>query len=265
MKKLNNKRILIKLGGSILEDNQVMKNLCRDVRRLKDEGAQVILVHGGGKYITKTLHQHNLKTNFLEGLRVTPKEHMELIQMALYMVNKKITKTFSSISLEGVGISGEDSNLLTSNFIDKDKYGYVGSIKEINPSIILKTLAQGLVPIVSTISLTDTYESVNVNADNVASEMAIICDVDELIYLTDQEGVLDKSGKLIPNLVTKDIEELTVNKTVIGGMGIKLNSVKSFLNCSKKNITILNGKQEEILLNKFIKEGEGNYGTTCRF
>lgn len=265
MKKLANKKILIKLGGSVLEDEQVMKNLCHDIKNLKNEGAEIIIVHGGGKFITKCLNEQNMKTCFMDGLRVTPKEHMDILQMALYKVNKKISKAFSSISLEGVGISGEDSNLLTCDFIDKNKYGYVGEIKDVNPTVIFKLLSQSLIPIVATVSLTDKFESVNVNADNVAAELAIICDVDQLIYLTDQHGVLDNYGNLIPSLSVKDIKELIDQKIVAGGMSIKLNSIKDFLNCSKKTITILNGNEEKILTRKLLLKGGNSLGTTCMF
>ncbi|WP_150463539.1 acetylglutamate kinase [Francisella sp. XLW-1] len=264
MKELANKRILIKLGGSVLEDEKVMKNLCIDIKNLKEAGAEIIIVHGGGKFITKCLEKHNVQTKFLDGLRVTPKEHMEIIQMALYRVNKKLSQVFSSINLDGISISGEDSNLITCSLIDKDKYGYVGLVKDVDPTVILKSLPQGVIPIVATICLTDKFESVNVNADNVASELAIICDVDELIYITDQNGVLDNNGNLIKSLSVKDISKLIESKTAIGGMSIKLDSIKNFLNCSKKTISILNGNQEKILTKKILFNAE-ELGTTCVF
>lgn len=264
MKKLANKKILIKIGGSVLEDKQVIKNLCNDIKNLKNAGAEIIIVHGGGNFVTKCLQERNFETNFLDGLRVTPKDHIEIIQMALYKVNKKLSQVFSSIKLGGIGISGEDSNLLTCNLIDKEKYGYVGLVTEVDPTIIFKVLSQGLIPIVASICLTEQFESVNVNADNVAAELAIICDVDELIYLTDKNGVLDKNGNSISSLTVKDIEELIKDKTAVGGMCTKLNSIKNFLNCSKKTISILNGNQEKNLTNKLILKKE-NIGTTCIF
>ena len=264
MKKLKDKKILIKLGGSVLGNNEKMINICIDIKNLKNAGADVVVVHGGGKNITKALNVYSLETLFVDGLRVTPKDHVEILQMTLYLLNKKISKVFSNIGLKGVGVSGEDSSLLICNFYDKQKYGYVGLIKKINSDAITKMLSQDLIPIVATVGITENFETVNINADDVAAELAKELDVDELIYLTDQDGVFCSNGGLISQLSSANIDTLINEDTAIGGMKIKLNSIKPLLENQKRSITILNGTSENILIEKVLL-GKKNIGTTCVF
>ena len=239
-----------------------MKSLSSDIKSLKNAGAGVIIVHGGGKAISSSLALHGLKTNFIDGMRVTPKEHIELIQKELYMVNKKITKSLSGFNLDSIGISGEDSKLLICDFLNKEKYGYVGDIKEINSSLLLKALAEGFIPVIATVGVTEDLESVNINADSVASEVAKACDVDELIYLTDQQGVLDHKGDIMSVLATKDIEKIISDGIAIDGMLIKLNSITAYLESSKKNVNILDGNEKNILTQKFLLQKKV-VGTNC--
>jgi acetylglutamate kinase len=258
---MKNKRILIKLGGSVLESKENIQSVCEDIKELKNANIDVIIVHGGGKFITKCLEQIGMTSTFLNGYRVSPKESMTFIQMALYSVNKKLSKTFSSIGINAVGISGEDSNLFNCSFLDKQKYGYVGTISAVNMKVISKLLAQQLTPVVATIGTTQDFESVNINADDVAMKLAIACDADEVIFLTDQDGVYDENKKIFAELSVTKIQELIDTKVAINGMKVKLNSISEILEKSKKSITILSGKKQGLLTKKILL-GQ-TFGTTC--
>lgn len=255
------RKILIKLGGSVLENPQNMQNICRDIKELRDANIDIIIVHGGGKLITSCLEKNNIKSTFINGYRVSQMQDISTIQMALYNINKDLSKTFSSINVDAIGISGEDCNLLCCNFLDKDKYGYVGSITAVNTKVISKLLEQQLMPVVATIGVTDDYASVNINADDVASQLAIACEVDKVVFLTDQEGVYDENNKIFTNISMLKIRDIIDTKVATGGMKVKLENICELLEETKKTITILNGKEKGLLTKKFIL-GQ-NLGTTC--
>jgi acetylglutamate kinase len=197
----------------------------------------------------------NITAKFTQG------EHMPTIQMAMYSINKELSKTFSSININAIGMSGEDCNLLCCDFLDKNKYGYVGSITSVNTKVVSKLLKQQLIPVIATIGITNDYESVNINADDVATQLAIACDVDNVVFLTDQEGVYDENNKIFTKISMLKIRDLIDTKVATGGMKVKLKNISELLEKTKKSITILSGKEKGLLTKKIIL-GQ-NFGTTC--
>ena len=238
-----------------------MQNICHDIKELRDANIDVIVVHGGGKFITSCLEKLNVKSTFVDGYRVSQEKDISTIQMAMYSINKDLSKTFSSININAIGISGEDCNLLYCDFLDKKKYGYVGSINTVNTKIISKLLKQQLIPVVTTIGITCDYESVNINADDVATQLAIACEVDKVVFLTDQEGVYDENDKIFTNISMLKIRDIIDTKVVTGGMKVKLENISELLEKTKKPITILSGEKKGLLTKKILL-GQ-NFGTTC--
>ena len=233
IQRFHGKTIVVKYGGSAMVDHQLKKNVIRDVALLKLVGFRPIIVHGGGKEITKWVNKIGLETNFVNGLRVTDKATMEAAEMVLNKINKGLVSMMEKLGVRAVGISGKDGSVLR---VDKKlsggkDIGYVGEVKKVNTELLNILLDNDVVPVICPIGSDDEYHSYNVNADDAACAIASAVGAAKLAFLTDIEGVyrdpLDKST-LISEMSIPEAEEFLASGNVGGGMLPKLQNCHSY-------------------------------------
>lgn len=261
-RKLYNKTILVKLGGSILEDNNLIKNIFEDIAMLKMVGAKVVIVHGGGKKISANLNKNNIKTEFIGGYRVTGADAIEIVEQVLSgSVNKYIVQGLKNEKIDACGISGKDAGLILAErkIIPEGDIGYVGNIKSVNTKIIDLMLDNNIVPVISPISSSSDGETLNVNADDAALEIAEALKVNTLVFLTDVDGILldiNNSSTIINNVPIKKCKELLENGFIGGGMLPKLKNCISSVENGVNEVAIINGTVKYNLISYFITEGK---------
>ena len=251
IREFHGKTIVVKYGGSAMVDHELKKNVIRDVALLKLVGFHPIIVHGGGKEITKWVNKAGLETNFVNGLRVTDKDTMEIAEMVLNKINKGLVSMMEKVGVKAVGISGKDGSLLqVSKKLSKGQdIGYVGEVAEVNTEILDTLIANAFVPVVCPIGSGSDYHSYNVNA---ASKLA---------FLTDIEGVyrnpLDRTS-LISSLTISEAEALLESGNVGGGMLPKIQNCVDAVKAGVGKVHILDGRMEHsLLLEFFTKTGIG--------
>ena len=218
IQRFNRKVIVVKYGGSAMVDETLKKNVIKDVVLLKLVGFKPIIVHGGGKEISRWVGKVGMEPKFVNGLRVTDEDTMEVAEMVLNKVNKELVSMIESLGVQGVGISGKDGGLLKVNrkLSDGRDIGYVGEIKKVNPKVLYDLLEKDFLPVVCPIGMDDDFHSYNINADDAASAIAEAMNAEKLAFLTDIEGVYadkDDPSSLISELtlqgaaILKDDEE----------------------------------------------------------
>lgn len=253
------KIMVVKYGGSAMVDHELKKNVIRDVALLKLVGFKPIIVHGGGKEITKWVNKAGLETKFVNGLRVTDKETMEIAEMVLNKINKGLVSMMEKLGVHAVGISGKDGTLLK---VDK-KYsggqdiGYVGEIKEVNTDLLTKLLDSDFVPVICPIGSDDNYHSYNINADDAACAIASAMGASKLAFLSDIEGVyrnpLDKDT-LISEMSIPEAEEFLKSGMAGGGMLPKLQNCIDAMKAGVSRVHILDGRIAHCLLLEFFTD-----------
>ena len=256
--KLYNKTVLIKLGGSVLEDNQLIQNIYEDISLLKMVGARVVVVHGGGKTISRLLERLGIETAFVGGYRVTDEESIGVVEMALSgAVNQAIVQGLKNSKVNAAGLSGKDGNLLTARrkTISQGEIGFVGQVETVDNTIVKLLLDGDYVPVISPISSGTAGETLNVNADDAALAIAESLGADSLVFITDVDGILldvhnDKT--LVHYLDIDKAKSLLDNGFIGGGMLPKLkNCVKSIEN-GVQEVVILNGTVKYNLVSNFV-------------
>lgn len=258
LRKLCNKNILIKLGGSVMEDKHLIENIFEDIALMNTLGARIILVHGGGKKISAELEKKGIKTSFINGYRVTDEASLETIEMALSgNVNKDIVSALQKNNVNAIGISGKDAGLITAKkkVIPEGDIGFAGEITKVNPEIISLLLDNGYLPVISPISSSEAGDTLNVNADDAALAVSEAMKVDTLVFITDVDGLLldvhnDKT--VINHIDIEKAEELIEKGFVGGGMLPKLKSCVSSIKNGVNEVVILNGKVKYNLVSNFI-------------
>ncbi len=262
------KTFLIKLGGSILDDTANFKHICVDLKLLTQAGIQVVVVHGGSKAINQTLQALNIESTFIDGLRVTSLAAVKVIEMVLCgQVNKQLVRQLNHIGISAVGLSGCDNNMLLCHQYSQ-QHGYVGMVKKVNIEPIKQLVQYGsspnsIIPIIAPIGVNDKGQPMNINADYAASQLAIALKVDKLIYLTDQDGIFDKKGRLVSEISVMELEKLIVNKTVHGGMLTKAKAIVTALKAHLHHLHILNGNRKHVLIEElFTAKGVGTLCTS---
>ena len=247
IQRFHGKTIVVKYGGSAMVDHELKKNVIRDVALLKLVGFRPIIVHGGGKEITRWLKKTGIESEFYNGLRVTDKPTMEIVEMVLNKINKGLVSMMEKVGVRAVGISGKDGSVLRVNKMEcKDKdIGFVGEIKEVNTELLNTLLDNDFVPVVCPIGSDDGYYSYNINADDAACAIASAVGAAKLAFLTDVEGVyldpLDKST-LISELTVKEAEELMATKNISGGMLPKIHNCIDAIRSGVSRVHILDGR-----------------------
>jgi acetylglutamate kinase len=267
VKKFTGTSVLIKLGGAALEDQSLVAALCEDLSLIRGAGVNVVLVHGGGPAINRELERRGITWNFVDGLRVTTPEMMEVIEMVLCgKVNRRIVRTLNQSAVRAIGLSGSDARTLFCKPMRKD-LGLVGEITSVRPAAIeaiLKTQDEGIgtIPVIAPIGIGENGEAYNINADWAAVRIAESLGIDKVLFLTDQEGILGADGKLIPELDAGELEVLIEGGVVKGGMLAKVNTVLHALKNGVKDVHIFNARRSHGLLEElFTDQG---VGTVCR-
>ena len=257
-RKLYNKTIVVKLGGSVLEQNSLIENIYEDISLLKMVGARVVLVHGGGKRISRTLSSKNIPTEFIGGYRVTDRESIETVEMVLSgNVNKAIVQGLKKFNMNAVGISGKDGGVICAEkkTIPEGDIGYVGNIKGIDNTLIKLLLNSDYLPVISPVAADDAGNTLNINADDAALAVAESINADTLVFITDVDGILldvNNDKTLVHYMELSKAKSLLENGFIGGGMLPKLkNCIKSIEN-GVNEVVILNGRVKYNLVSNFI-------------
>ncbi len=263
IQRYNRKIIVVKYGGSAMSNPELQKNVIKDVTLLKLVGFKPIIVHGGGKEISRWIEKVGKEPEFINGLRVTDAETMEIAEMVLGKVNKSLVSMVTELGVKAVGISGKDGGLLKceKKYSDGKDIGFVGNVTEVNPKILLDLLEKDFLPIVSPIGFDDECTSYNINADDAACAIAKAVGAEKLAFLTDVEGLYrdfnDKST-FISRLTASEAEEIIKSGVIGGGMLPKLNNCTDAIREGVSRVHILDGRKPHcLLLEIFTNEGIG--------
>ena len=263
IQRFNRKIIVVKYGGSAMADEDLKRNVIKDVVLLKLVGFKPIIVHGGGKEISRWVSKVGMEPRFVNGLRVTDADTMEIAEMVLNKVNKSLVSMVNELGVKAVGISGKDGQLLRCDkkLSNGQDIGFVGDIKEVNPKILFDLLEKDFLPIICPIGFDEKCQSYNINADDAACAIARAVKAEKLAFLTDVEGVYaDPKDKdtLISELTTDHMEELLNSGNIGGGMLPKLqNCLDAVLN-GVSRVHIMDGRIAHcLLLEIFTNKGIG--------
>ena len=263
IQRFNRKIIVVKYGGSAMVDEELKKNVIKDVTLLKLVGFKPIIVHGGGKEISRWVSKVGKEPQFVNGLRVTDEETMEIAEMVLGKVNKGLVQLVQELGVNAVGISGKDGGLLKveKKYSNGEDIGFVGEVTEVNPKIIYDLLEKDFLPVICPIGMDDDFNTYNINADDAACAIARAVNAEKLAFLTDIEGVYadpaDKST-LISELTIKEAEKLIGTGTIGGGMLPKLNNCIDAIENGVSRVHILDGRIPHcLLLEIFTNKGIG--------
>lgn len=251
IKRFSNEKIVIKYGGSAQTSDDLKEQFAQDIVLLHLVGMKPIIVHGGGKNITKMLSQLGVETKFVDGQRVTTKEVMRVAEMVLSgEINKEIVSLLDNHGSKAIGISGKDGGFLKGMPKDFENFGYTGNIEHINPEIVNNIIEDGAIPVIAPIAGSSTmgHPGFNINADLAASKIAVAMEARKVLFLTDTPGVLDKEMKLITNLSIEKTEALKADATIQGGMLPKVDACIEALRGGVKKAHIIDGRVEHSLL-----------------
>lgn len=259
IQKFRGQIFVVKYGGSAQIDESLKDNFARDIVLLQLIGIKVVVVHGGGKKINSFLEQLDIKSDFVDGLRVTDEKAMEIVEMTLSgLINKQITSLLVRHGARAVGISGKDDGMLKAKPLNNGKYGLVGEITSVNDEVIKALLTSDIVPVIAPIASDENARSYNINADSCASAIAMKLRAQKVIFLSDISGVLDKNGELISRLNAKKIATLKADGTINGGMIPKLDACLECVNNGVGRVHIIDGRvAHSLLLELFTDEGIG--------
>jgi acetylglutamate kinase len=268
IKRFFDKTIVIKYGGNAMTDPQLQDCFARDVVLLKLVGMNPVVVHGGGPQINELLDRLGKKGEFIQGMRVTDAETMDVVEMVLGgAVNKDIVNLINRHGGKAVGLTGQDGAFIRATKLmmeDKEHpgeyldIGMVGDITSIDPSIIQFLDTGDFIPVIAPIGVGPDGETYNINADVVAGKLAEILGAEKLVLLTNTPGVLDKEGKLLTGLTPKTIDEMVADGTLSGGMLPKISSALDAARSGVKSVHIIDGRVEHaLLLEVLTDEGVG--------
>ena len=263
IQRFNRKIIVVKYGGSAMSNEELQKNVIKDVTLLKLVGFKPIIVHGGGKEISRWVEKVGKEPKFVNGLRVTDEETMEIAEMVLGRVNKSLVTMVQELGVRAVGVSGKDGGLLKvdKKYSDGQDIGFVGDIKEVDPKVLYDLLENDFLPIVAPIGMDDGYHTYNINADDAACAIAKAVGADKLVFLTDIEGLyrdINDKSTFISRLTASDAEELISSGIIGGGMLPKLGNCTSAIRNGVNRVHILDGRVPHcLLLEIFTRQGIG--------
>ena len=263
IQRFNRKIIVVKYGGSAMVDEELKKQVIQDVTLLKLVGFKPIIVHGGGKEISRWVGKVGMEPKFINGLRVTDEDTMEIAEMVLGKVNKSLVKLVEELGVRAIGISGKDGSLLKveKKYSDGKDIGFVGDIKEVNADILYDLLDKDFLPIVCPVGMDDEFNTYNINADDAACAIAKAVCAEKLAFLTDIEGVYkdpDDPKTLISELEVKEARELMDDGYIGGGMLPKLQNCIDAIESGVSRVHILDGRIPHcLLLEIFTNKGIG--------
>lgn len=263
IQKYNRKIIVVKYGGSAMSNEELQKNVIKDITLLKLVGFKPIIVHGGGKEISRWAGKVGKEAKFVNGLRVTDGETMEIAEMVLNKVNKNLVRMVEELGVRAIGISGKDAGLLqcTKRCPDGEDIGYVGEICSVDPKVLYDLLEKDFLPIVAPIGLDDQFLTYNINADDAACAIAKAVGADKLVFLTDIEGLyrdINDKSSFISRLTATQADELIGSGCIGGGMLPKLSNCTDAIKEGVNRVHILDGRIAHcLLLEIFTDKGIG--------
>lgn len=262
IKEFYGKKVVIKYGGAAMTDCKLKQKVMQDIVLMKFVGMHPVVVHGGGPEINQMLARLGINSQFINGLRVTTGEIMEIVEMVLGgKVNTEIVSGINNAGGKAIGISGKDGNLIEAQSIDSEKMGFVGEVKRINPQIIDTVIENGYIPVIAPIGQGDSNETYNINADLVASAIAVAMKADKLVLLTDVPGLLRDPGNsdsLISVLKLSEVDEYVKQGVIAGGMLPKVQCCMESVRGGVGRTHIIDGRQSHsILLEIFTDQGIG--------
>ena len=251
--KYNDEYIVIKCGGSVLVDQNLFNNFIKDISILNKLGFMPVIIHGGGKSISNKLNEAGIKSNFINGLRVTDEKSISIVEKVLTEFNKEITDALKKNGCEGQGITNKQNNIM---FVEQEnkELGFVGNPKEINQSIIEQIVKEKKVPVIAPLGLDKNNQVFNINADTAAGAIAKKLNAKRLIIMSDVEGVLDDKKKLISEINTHKINELKKNKIISGGMIPKIKNCLDVASNGVKGVCIIDGRLNHSILFELLSD-----------
>jgi acetylglutamate kinase len=268
IRRFHGKTIVIKYGGNAMTDDKLKNGFAHDVVLLKLVGINPVVVHGGGPQIDDLLKQLGKKGEFVQGMRVTDAETMDIVEMVLGgQVNKEIVNLINQNGGRAVGLTGKDGGLIRAKKMlvragadsdEKIDIGQVGEVDSIDPEIVHQLHTNDFIPVIAPLGVGKKGETYNINADLVAGKMAEILKAEKLIVLTNTPGVLDKNGNLLTGLSSKKVDELFADGTISGGMLPKISSALDAVKNGVNTCHIIDGRVEHaLLLEVLTDEGVG--------
>ena len=263
IQKFNRKIIVVKYGGSAMSNEELQKNVIKDVTLLKLVGFKPIIVHGGGKEISRWVGKVGKEAKFVNGLRVTDDETMEIAEMVLGKVNKQLVSMVQELGVKAVGLSGKDGGLLKvqKKYSDGQDIGFVGDITDVDPKVLYDLLEKDFLPIVSPIGLDENFQTYNINADDAACAVAKAVGANKLVFLTDIEGLykdINDKSTFISRLTPEQADELIDGGFIGGGMLPKLSNCTDAVRGGVNWVHILDGRIPHcLLLEIFTDKGVG--------
>jgi acetylglutamate kinase len=257
--------VVIKYGGSTRSGNQELESTLRDIVLLKYVGLKPIIVHGGGKDISDFLTRLGIVSKFIDGLRITDKKTMEIVEMVLSgKINKEIVLVLNKLGASAIGLSGKDGSLLLAEKVSKRKsrdLGWVGKVSSVNSEILEKLLQEKFIPVVAPIGMSKTGDTYNINADEVAGHIAAALKAQKLIFLTDVPGIqkrIKQQPTLISTIRLNELKMMIKNKIITGGMIPKVESCVYALQSGVQKTHIIDGRvSHALLLEMFTPDGIG--------
>ncbi len=264
IKRFHGRTIVVKYGGNAMTDEHLKQCFARDVVLLKLVGMNVVVVHGGGPQIENMLGRVGKKGEFIQGMRVTDAETMEVVEMVLGgQVNKDVVNLINQAGGKAVGLTGKDSAMIRAKKLllpnkenpdDLIDVGQVGDIVQIDPSLIGNLEGAGFIPVIAPIGVGKDGETYNINADVVAGKVAEVLKAEKLVLLTNTPGVLDKAGQLITGITPKQIDDMVEDGTLSGGMLPKISSALDAARNGVKSVHIIDGRVEHALLLEILTD-----------
>ncbi len=261
VRKFSGETVLIKLGGAALQDSGLVRSLCEDFALLRSLGITLVLVHGGGPSINQELIPHGIEWSFVQGQRVTTPQMMDVVEMVLNgSVNSRLVRTLNNSGVPAIGLSGADGGLIQCKRA-REELGQVGVVEAVNTELIQKLL-DAYVPVIAPVGVGKSGEAYNVNADWAAIHVAVALAISKVVYLTNQDGILDGSRSVISELDAAGLEHLIETGVVQGGMLAKAQTMLHGLKQGVRDIHILNARNPHGLIEELYTKG--GRGTVCR-
>lgn len=268
VKKFSGQKILIKLGGSVLDDQELINKLCADFSLLRAAGISLVIVHGGSRGIEEQLQLRNIKSFFQDGLRVTTIEMMNVIEMVLCgQVNRNLVRNINASGVAAIGLSGTDNKMLFCERMNAE-LGEVGKIVKVDTTLIERCLQDqaqrllGHIPVIAPVGVDAKGNALNVNADWAATVIAQALQIDKLIYLTDQAGIYDANRNRISEIDSEGLQNLIDTGVVQDGMLTKVRTIMDALDKALSNVHIVNAKQPHSLIEELFTDA--GTGTLCK-
>ena len=257
VKKYSKEKIVIKCGGRVLLDSMLLNGLIEDIAILKRLGLTPLLVHGGGLGIKKKTEELNIESKFINGLRVTDKKMIKIVEDVMIEFNKEIVEALEKKNCKAKPITIKENNII---YVEQEskKLGYVGKPKKINAHILEEIINNDYVPIITPMGLDYNKQAYNINADTAAGAVAVSIKSRRLLFVTDVEGVFDKNNKLISEINTLEAKKMVGEETIHGGMIPKIKTCISAINHGVRGVVIIDGRRpHSILFELFSDQGAG--------